>query len=86
MGPSFLDPQKTKDGRPFGPIRYKQLIKELYVIAKTIHTPYTELLEITPTEKNELINLILEENKKSEEAMEKIRAKNRSRKNGPRGL
>ena len=72
MGPSFLDLQKTKDGKPYGPIRFKQLVRELYSIAKNTNTSYTDLLNITPAEKTLLIELILEDNKKSEEAMAKI--------------
>lgn len=67
------------NGQPYGPYRYKQIIKECYLIAKNCNTPYTALMDITPTEKNELINLIIEENKKSQEAMEKIKAENRKK-------
>ena len=79
MGPSFLDLQTTKDGKPYGPIRYKQLVKECYVIAKNTNTPYTALMDITPTEKNALIDLILEENRRSEEALQKARAAAKSK-------
>lgn len=82
LGPSFLDQQTTKDGRPYGPIRFKQIVKELYIIGKQTHTPYTELLNITPTERDLLLNLIIEENKKSEEAMEKIKAESMKKRQG----
>ena len=72
------------NGEPYGPHRYKQIIKEAYIIAKSTNTPYTEILDITPTERNELLNLILEENRKSEEAIEKIKAENRRKKEGRR--
>ncbi len=84
MGPSFLDPQTTSDGRPYGPYRYKQLIKECYLIAKNTNTPYTSLMEITPTEKNELLNLILEESQKSQEAVAKIKAENKRKRESRR--
>ena len=84
MGPSFLDPQTTSDGKPYGPYRYKQLIKECYIIAKNTNTPYTALMDITPTEKNELLNLIIEDNQKSQEAMEKLKAENRKKREGKR--
>lgn len=76
MGPSFLDPQTMSNGNPYGPVRFRQIIKECYLIAKNCNTSYTDLLNITPMEKNELINLIIEENKKSEEAMQKIKNEN----------
>ena len=82
MGPNFLDPQTTNNGKPYGPIKFKQLVKECYVLAKNINTPYTELLDITPAEKNELLNLIIEENKRNEEAMQKMREKNRRKREG----
>lgn len=84
MGPSFLDPQTTSNGKPYGPYRYKQLIKECYIIAKNCNTPYTSLMDITPTEKNELLNLIIEENEKSQEAMARIKAENRRKREGKR--
>lgn len=68
MGPNFLDPQKTSDGKPYGPVKFKLLVKELYLIAKNCYTSYTDLLNITPAERDELINLIIEEGKKTEEA------------------
>lgn len=73
MGQNFLDPKKTNDGKPYGPVRFKSLVKELYLIAKNCYTPYTELLDITPTEKDELINLILEDTKRADEQMAKIK-------------
>lgn len=36
-------------------------------------------MDITPTEKNELLNLIIEENQKSQEAMAKIKAENKAK-------
>lgn len=77
LGPSFLDPQKTNDGKPYGPKRYKQIVKECYLIAKNCNTSYTDLLDISPTEKNLLLDLILEENRRSEEEMEKLKAESR---------
>lgn len=64
------------NGKPYGPYRFRQIIKECYLIAKNSNSSYTDILDITPLEKNELINLILEENRQSEEAMKKIKAEN----------
>ena len=33
-GPSFLDPQQSKDGSAYGPKRYKELVKECEKLAK----------------------------------------------------
>lgn len=80
MGPSFLDPQTMNDGQPYGPRRFKQIVKECYVIAKNTNTPYTSILDITPAEKYELLNLIIEENKQSQEALERAKAEGKKNK------
>ena len=79
MGKNFLDPQTTNNNEPYGPWKYKQTIKELYIISKNTNTSYTDLLGITPTEKNELLTLIIEDNEKSEEALQKLKAQTKNR-------
>ena len=59
---------------PYGAYQYKRIIKECYLISKTLHTSYTDVLDITPSEKTELLNLIIEENKKLQSEMEKAKA------------
>ena len=71
---NFLDPQFRTNGEPYAPWKYKQLVKELYIISKNIHTSYTELLDISPTERDYLIQFIVDDMKKSEEDLSKIRA------------
>lgn len=68
-----LDPKTTSDGKPYGPFRYKEIVKECYWIAKNCNTPYTELLKITPTERNYLIECIKEELDHTKEAIENNR-------------
>ena len=84
LGPNFLDPMKTSDGKPYGPFKFKALIKELYVISKNCHTSYTDLLNITPTEKDELINLIVEDSKRQTEAWEKQKQAAKNKKENSR--
>lgn len=67
---SFLDPQTTKDGKPYGPIRYKEIVKERYLISKNMNTSYNELGQITPTERKYLMEFIIEEIKESKRLME----------------
>ena len=57
---NFLDPQLTKDGKPYGPTRFKEIVQELYGIAKNTNTPYTDLLTITPKERDILVECIKE--------------------------
>ena len=85
MGPSFLDPQTMSNGQPYGPYRFKQIIKELYIISKNTYTPYTDLLDVSPTERTELLNLIIEDTKRSEEAMQKIKAETKKKRESRRG-
>ena len=70
---NFLDPALTNDGRPYGPVRYKELVKECYMIAKKCNTSYTDLLTITPTEKNYLLEFIIEDAKEAQEMVNKNR-------------
>lgn len=73
MDQSFLDPLLTEDKKPYGPIRYKQIVKECYLISKHTNTSYTDLMDVTPTERNYLIQLIAEEIQKSQEAIDKAK-------------
>lgn len=72
---SFLDPQLTKDGKPYGPWRYKEIVKERYLISKNINTSYNEIGKITPVERKYLIEFLAEEIKKSKELAEQAKQK-----------
>ena len=74
---NFLDPQKTEDGRPYSPVRYKELVKDCYLISKNLNTSYLDVLKITPLERNYLINFLIEEAKYNKDMLEKNKAKNR---------
>ena len=71
---NFLDPKLTSDGEPFGPHRYKEIVKECYLISKNCNTSYTDLMSITPIERDYLLEFILDEAQKTEEAMKKAKA------------
>lgn len=66
----FLDPMLTKDGQPFGPVRFREIVKECYVLAKNIGTSYNDILEITPLERRYLINLLYDESQKTKEMID----------------
>lgn len=74
---SFSGPETTEDGKPYGPIRYKEIVKELYAISKACNTSYTDLLKITPTEKNYMIEFMLYEKEQAEKAMNDIKNNNK---------
>lgn len=63
-GPSFLDPQISKDGRAYGPKRYKEIVKECWYISDNLHTSYTDVLDLSFQERFYLIECI---NKKQDE-------------------
>lgn len=69
--PNSLDPQTTKDGTPYGPMRYKEIVKECYYISHNINTSYNEALKISPSERELLIKMIAEDIKKQKEQIEK---------------
>lgn len=74
---NFLDPQLTSDGKPFGPYRYKQIVKESYLISKNVNTSYSDIMKITPQERNYILEFISEEFKKTQEMTEKMKSKNK---------
>lgn len=65
-----MDPQLTNDGKPYGPARYKELVKERYLISRYMNTSYTDLGQLTPTERGYIIEFILNENKPKEQLIQ----------------
>ena len=78
---SFSDPQqliKTDDGEmPYGVYRFQQIVDECFIISKTINTSYTDLMDISIRERDRMIEIIIEDNKKQKEELDKIKAKKR---------
>lgn len=67
----FLDPELTSDGKPYGPFRYKEIVKQCYLISTKCATSYTDLMNITPRERDYLFEFIMEEFQKTEELIKK---------------
>jgi len=82
---NFLDPKfikiKNKEGKeeevPYGPYKYKELIKESYLISRHLHTSYIDALKLTPTERTSLLQLLREEFEETRKANEKDLQANR---------
>ena len=74
-GPSFLDPQLSKDGKPYGPKRYKEIVKECWYISDNLHTSYTDVLDLSFQERFYLIQYINEKQEATKEAIEKAKTK-----------
>lgn len=70
-----MSPRYNSDGKPYGPWRYNEIIKECYYISKQIHTSYEDLMEVTPLERKALIGIIEEELRKQHEAYEEAKKK-----------
>ena len=69
-----MDQQQTEDGKPYGPIRYKEIVDECCVISKNLNTPYTDVLNISPTERNYIIRFLIKEAEQKAALVEKARA------------
>ena len=72
---NFLDPLTTSDGKPYGPIRYQQIVKESYIISKNSNTSYNDVLKMTPTEREAILSYISEEFKKTQDMIDKSKNK-----------
>ena len=70
-----MDRQLTKDGKPYGPIRYKQIVQENYIISRSINTTYSDIMNMTPTERGYMMEFIKTENDNYKEMLEKQKQK-----------
>ena len=74
---SFLDRQYDEEGNPLAPKRYKDLVKECYVVSKNCNIPYSDVLKMGCKERGYLLSFIVEEFEKmeqhSKEQQEKIK-------------
>ena len=77
---NFLDPQKTEDGKPYGPLRFGELTKECYLISKNLNTSYVDVLKITPVERRYLINFLIQDAKRTQDIIEKNKAESKFKK------
>lgn len=69
---NFFDPLWTSDGKPYAPEQFNMIIQERYQISKNTHTSYSDLGEITPTERAYLIKLVVDDLKMKEEIISQL--------------
>ena len=69
---TFLDPQLTKDGKPFGPARYKEIVKECWWISDQLNTSYTDVLDLAFQDRIYLIECIKEKQDETKKAIDQI--------------
>lgn len=60
----------TSSGEPYGPARYKRIVQECYLISKNMNTSYTDVLKMTPIEREYLIKFLLEDYEEKKKAVE----------------
>ena len=80
MDPSFLDPQTSSDGTPYGPKRFKEIVKECWYISDNLNTSYTDVLDLSFQERFYLIELINEKQEATKKAIEARQAETRANK------
>lgn len=73
---NFLGPLKTDDGKPYGPILYKSLIQECYMISRFTHITYDEAMNMTPVERNYISEFLREEVNQRKQAEQKALEEN----------
>ena len=70
---SSLDPKLTNDGKPYGPVRYRQLVKENYIITRQVNTSYIDVLKMMPQDKKIILKEIIDEIDARNKAYEEMR-------------
>jgi hypothetical protein len=78
-GPSFLDPPTSNDGSPYGPKRFKELVKECWYVSDNLHTSYTDVLDLSYTERVCLIECINAKHDAAKKAFDEARQSAKSR-------
>ena len=66
---SFLDPQTYKDGTPYGPKRYKEIVKECWYISDQTNTSYADVLDLSYQERLFIIECISEKQQATQKAI-----------------
>lgn len=75
MDRNFLDPQQSDDGSPYGPKRFKEIVRECWFISDALHTSYTDVLDLSFQERVYLIECINEKQEATTKAIEEAKAK-----------
>lgn len=76
---NFMDPQKTEDGKIWAKEKFLSIIQERQYISKRINTSYSDTGEITPFEREMIIQNIHKEDEQSKEVLENLSNQNKSR-------
>ena len=69
---SSLDPQKTNEGKPYAPQRFKEIVRECYFLTRNANISRKDVMDMTPTERSYFIEFVLDEAQKTKEHMERV--------------
>lgn len=69
---NFLDQQLSEDGTPYGPARYKELVRERYFISKHSNISYSDTGKMSPVEREYVRDFILDDLKEQQKILDKI--------------
>ena len=72
---NFLDQQFNEDGTPYGPARYKDLVRERYFISKHSNISYSDTGKMSPVERTYIRDFITDELKEQQKILDKINEK-----------
>lgn len=70
-----MDPSRTSDGKPYGPWRFKEIVKQAYAISHQINTSYNDVLDMTPKEMEYLCELISLEAERMRKSIDEAKKK-----------
>lgn len=73
-----MDPQFDRDGKPYGPTRYKEIMRECWYISKHTHNSYQDVLLMSPTDRDMMISFISDDIKRHNQEMERILNKDKN--------
>jgi len=59
----------SKDGTPYGPKRYKELVRECWYISDQLHTSYSDVLDLSYQERIFLIECIADKQQATQKAI-----------------
>lgn len=65
----------TSDNKPYGPIRFKEITEEKYLITKYTNTSYSDVGDMSPIEREYILQFISRDLKREQDAREALKGK-----------
>lgn len=63
----------TKDNKPYGSVRYKEIVEEIFYLTKHTHVTYNDVLNMSPLERRYLLEFLIKDFKRNKEVEESAR-------------